>query len=175
MSVYRIWTNKRDFERVIGEKIQHSQDDFFLITESLEAFRAIAVDKLYKTELLKSLLNIYNLEKNNCALDMNQYLKVNNNVLSEIKVEDLELLIIEKLFNERIYQEHLTDNDPVVQALNEVAVMVSKNIEFGYNHELKPEIEGFCFEIYEPEYRSKIINDVLETGLSFYEYQSSFL
>ncbi|MGC3833524.1 hypothetical protein ACPSKX_04180 [Moritella viscosa] len=84
-------------------------------------------------------------------------------------------MIIEKIFSERIYREHLTDNDPVVQALNEVAVMVSKNIEFGYNHELKPEIEGFCFEIYEPEYRSKIINDVLETGLSFYEYQSSFL
>ncbi|WP_166738769.1 hypothetical protein [Psychromonas algarum] len=53
--------------------------------------------------------------------------------------------------------------------------MVSRNIEFDYNHELKPEIEEFCLAIYEPEYRSKIINDVLETGLSFYEYQSSFL
>jgi len=163
MRIYRILTNKRDFERVIDEKVEHSQDDFFLITESLEAFRAIAVDKLYKTELLKSLLNVYNLEKNNCALDMNQYLKVNNNVLSEIKVEDLEPLIIEKLFSERIYREHLIDNNAVEQALNELAVMVSRNIE------------GFCFEIYEPEYRSKIINDVLETGLSFYEYQSSFL
>ncbi|CAM3223586.1 hypothetical protein [Moritella viscosa] len=175
MRIYRILTNKRDFERVIDEKVEHSQDDFFLITESLEAFRAIAVDKLYKTELLKSLLNVYNLEKNNCALDMNQYLKINNNVLSEIKVEDLELLIIEKIFSERIYREHLTADNAVEQALNEVAVMVSRNIEFDYNHELKPEIEGFCFEIYEPEYRSKIINDVLETGLSFYEYQSSFL
>jgi len=144
MRIYSILTNKADFERLIAEKADHKEDEFFLITESLETFRAIAVDKFYNTELLNSLLNVYN-------------------------------LIVEKLFSERVYQEHLTDDDPVEQALNELAVMVSRNIEFCYKHELKPEIEGFCFEIYEPEYRSKAINDALETGLSFYEYQSSFL
>jgi lipopolysaccharide biosynthesis protein len=175
MRIYRILTNKRDFERVIGEKVEHCQDDFFLITESLEAFRAIAVDKLYKTELLKSLFNVFNIEKNKVRVDMNKFLEVNNNALSEMKIEDLEPLIIEKLFSERVYQEHLTDDDPVEQAINELAVMVSRNIEFDYNHEMETEIEGFCFAIYEPEYRSKAINDALETGLSFYEYQSSFL
>jgi hypothetical protein len=175
MRIYSILTNKADFERVIAEKADHKEDEFFLITESLETLRAIAVDKFYNTELLNSLLNVYNVEKNNVRVDMNEFLEVNNNALSEMKMENLEPLIIEKLFSERVYQEHLADDNPVEQALNELAVMVSRNIEFCYKHELKPEIEGFCFEIYEPEYRSKAINDALETGLSFYEYQSSFL
>ncbi|SGY94900.1 Putative uncharacterized protein [Moritella viscosa] len=112
-------------------------------------FRDIAVDKFYSQALLE---------------DANH---------TDMALTELEPLVIEKLFSERIYQVHLVDEDEREQALNEVALKVSKAIESKYNDGLDLEISPF--QIYEPEYRKEAIDDAWKAGISHYEYTESFL
>lgn len=149
MRIYRIWTNKRDFERIFNERPERCKYEFYLITERRDMFRDLAVDKFYINELLE--------EANH----------------TDMALTELEPLVIEKLFSERIYQVHLVDEDEQEQALNEVALKVSNAIESKYNDVL--DLEVLPFQIYEPEYRKEAIDDAWESGISLYEYEESFL
>lgn len=112
-------------------------------------FRDLAVDKFYSKALLE--------EANH----------------TDMALTELEPLVIEKLFSERIYQVHSVDEDEQEQALNEVALKVSNAIESRYNDDL--DLEVLPFQIYEPEYKKEAIDDAWESGISLYECEESFL
>ncbi|MEZ9804585.1 hypothetical protein AB4264_25265 [Vibrio sp. 10N.261.55.B8] len=112
-------------------------------------FRDIAVDKFYSKALLE--------EANHTDMALTQ----------------LEPLVIEKLFSERIYQVHLVDEDEQEQALNEVALKVSNAIESKYNDDL--DLEVLPFQIYEPEYKKEAIDDAWKSEILPYEHEESFL
>ncbi|WP_139296050.1 hypothetical protein [Moritella viscosa] len=149
MRIYRIWTNKRDFERIFNERPERCKYEFYFITERRDMFRDIAVDKFYSNELLEA----------------------SNH--TDMALIELEPLVIEKLFSERIYQVHLVDEDKEEQALNEVAWKVSKAIESKYNDDL--DLEVLPFQIYEPEYKKEAIDDAWKSGILPYEHEESFL
>ncbi|OEF09545.1 hypothetical protein A1QI_13930 [Vibrio genomosp. F10 str. 9ZB36] len=149
MRIYRIWTNKREFERIFNERPERCKYEFYLITERRDMFRDLAVDKFYSNELLEA----------------------SNH--TDMALTELEPLVIEKLFSERIYQVHLVDKDEQEQALNEVALKVSNAIESKYNDGL--DLEVLPFQIYEPEYRKEAIDDAWKSGILPYEHEESFL
>ena len=166
MRIYIIITNKSDFKRVFKEDVDKCfGNEFYIITTDYDVFKAVLLDDFYCEELFEEEVRLYKKRGN---------LKAE---LSHINFRDYQDIIKEKLFSERIYKIHLKDDDILEQTLNEIAYNISNSFDgddlLGEENRESKFVKPF--EIYEPENRRKAIEDISETGLTFYEYQSKFL